>query len=124
MLQDVSAGTREKFDIAGCAPRKASKGSNVKVTKPKTNGIAKTKRTKSTKARDNWPSQHDTNTATSSSSAAAQDDAADAMDCTPADAVLDSVEDMEFEYGWHRFLREMANQIVSTVARSMQIMTD
>lgn len=98
MLQDVSAGTREKFEITGSAPKKASKGSTVKVSKPKTKGIAKAKRTKSTHARDNWPSQHNTNLATSSSLATAQDDDADAMDVTPADAVLDSAEDMEFEY--------------------------
>ena len=105
MLQDVSAGTREKFEITGSVPKKASKGSTVQVTKPKTNGIIKAKRTKSTRARDNWPSQHNTNLARSSSPATAQDDAADAMDYTPADAALDSVEDMEFEYVYYRVLR-------------------
>ena len=105
MLQDVSAGTREKFEITGSAPKKANKESTAKFTKPKTNGIAKAKRTKSTRARDNWPSQHNTNLATSSSPATAQDDAADAMDYTSADAALDSVEDMEFEYVYYRVLR-------------------
>ncbi|CAD6575831.1 MAG: hypothetical protein ASARMPREDX12_007593 [Alectoria sarmentosa] len=97
MLQDVSAGTRDKFGISGCAPRKASTGLKAKATKPKTNGIAKAKRAKSTKARDNWPSQIDTNMIIPSLSAATRDDATDAMDFTPADAVLDSVEDMAFE---------------------------
>lgn len=103
MLQDVSAGTREKFEIAGCAPKRPSKGSKANVTKPKTNGIVKAKRAKSTKARDNWPSQHGRNPASSSSPATTQDDdTADAMDDTPADGVLDSVEDMEFEYACYR----------------------
>lgn len=106
MLQDVSAGTREKFEIAGCAPKKPSKGSTANVTKPKTNGIAKAKRAKSTKARDNWPSQQGTNLATSSTPGTAQgDDDTDAMDYSPADDVLDSVEDMEFEYVSHRISR-------------------
>lgn len=106
MLQDVSAGTREKFDISGCAPKLASKGPKAKTTKPKTNGIAKAKPTKSSKARDNWLSQNDTSLAMPSSSAAAQDAATDAMDLAPADAVLDSVEDMDFEYGYSHPLKD------------------
>ena len=79
MLQDVSAGTRAKFGICGCAPRQASKN---KITKPETNGIAKAKRTKSTTARDNWPNHHHTNMTIASLSAAAQEDATDARDAT------------------------------------------
>lgn len=106
MLQDVSAGTREKFEISGCTPKKASKGPKATTTKPKTNGIAKAKRAKSTKARDRWPSQNDMDLAMPSSSAAAQeDDATDGMDLTPTDAVLDSVEEMDFEYGCHHVLK-------------------
>lgn len=73
---------------SGTAPaKKAFKGSKIKTTKAKPNGIAKAKRTKPTKARDNRASQYDINLAMSSSSAAAQDDATEAMDYTPADDV-------------------------------------
>ncbi len=101
MLQDVSGGIREKFEITGCQPKKASQGSKNKVIKTKANGTAKPKRAKSTNPRDNKPSQHDTNLAMPSSSIAGQDDATDAMDYTPADAVLESVEDDVFEYEHH-----------------------
>ena len=106
MLQGVSSGTRDKFEISGCVPRRASKEPKTKVTKPKTNGIAKAKRTKSTKARDNWPSQYDADMAIPSSSGTAQDDATDAMDTSPADDVLDSVEEVTFEYGCPSLLRD------------------
>lgn len=118
MLQDVSNGTREKFEIRGCQP-KPSKASSTKVTKPKTNGIAKTKREKSTKARDNRPSQHFTNLAMSSSSPPAQDyatnaatssssppaqndDATNAMDDLLADIDFDAVHGPDDEYEHHR----------------------
>ena len=93
MLQDVAAGTREKFEISGSQPKRA----------PKTNGIAKAKRTKSTKARDNHPSQPTTNPAVPSSSAADEDDEdTDAMDYTLTDAVASPAEDEVFEYTFHR----------------------
>ena len=98
MLQDVSKGEREKFEISGCQLKKASQGSKNKVSKTKINRTAKPKRVKSTNPRDNKPSQHDTNLAMLSSSIAGHDDATDAMDYTPADAVLESVEHNMFEY--------------------------
>ena len=105
MLQDVSDGTREKFEISGCTPKKASNRPKATTTKTKTNGIAKAKRAKSTKARDSWPRQNDMNVAMPSSSAAAQDDGTDTMDLTPTDSVSDSVEEMAFEYGCRRVLK-------------------
>ncbi|KAF6232439.1 hypothetical protein HO173_009318 [Letharia columbiana] len=78
---------RGVFLIVFFPGKKASKGSKIKTTKAKPNGIAKAKRTKPTKARDNRASQYDINLAMSSSSAAAQDDATEAMDYTPADDV-------------------------------------
>ena len=99
MLQDVSAGTRAKFEISGCQPKRASQGSNNKTTTPNTNGTAQAKRTKSTNPRDNRPSQHETNITTVSSSATAQDDDdKDAMDYTPTETVSASAEDAVLEY--------------------------
>ena len=93
MLQDVAAGTREKFEISGSQPKKA----------PKTIGIAKAKHTKSTKARDNHPSQPATNPAVPSSSAADEDDEdTDAMDYTLTNAVSSPAQDEVFEYAFHR----------------------
>lgn len=98
MLQDVAAGTREKFEISGSQPKKAPK-----TTTPKTIGIAKAKHTKSTKARDNHPSQPATNPAVPSSSAADEDDEdTDAMDYTLTNAVSSPAQDEVFEYAFHR----------------------
>ena len=98
MLQDVAAGTREKFEISGSQPKRAPK-----TTTPKTIGIAKAKRTKSTKARDNHPSQPATNPAVPSSSAADEDDEdTDAMDYTLTNAVSSPAQDEVFEYAFHR----------------------
>ena len=98
MLQDVAAGTREKFEISGSQPKKAPK-----TTTPKAIGIAKARRTKSTKARDNNPSQPATNPAVPSSSAADEDDEdTDAMDYTLTNAVSSPAQDEVFEYASRR----------------------
>ena len=68
------------------------------IARPTTKGIAKAKRTKSTKARDRRTSQRGMNPALSSVPVAAQDYAADAMDLTPADNILESIEEAAFEY--------------------------
>lgn len=104
MLQDVSAGTRAKFQITGSQPKRASRGSKTKTTTPKTNGITKAKRTQSQNARANVPSPHEEDVAVASSSAAApKDDDANAMDDMPTETVATkaasaSTEDVEFEY--------------------------
>lgn len=111
MLQDVSAGTRAKFKIHGSQPARAPRGKNTKTTTPKTNGIAKAKRTKAKNARKNLPSQPEEDTAVVSSSAAAQeDDDMNAMDYMPSEtvstkAVSTSAEDVVFEYGFRPDLR-------------------
>lgn len=147
MLQDVSAGTRAKFKIQGSQPKRVPRGKNARTTTPKTNGIAKAKRTKSKNARGNLPSQPEEDTAVASSSAAAQeDDDKNAMDYMPSEtvstkAVSSSAEDVVFEYGFRRdlrnatllilyrtpeertendeALRKMAAEIVSSTATSM-----
>ena len=106
MLQDVSAGTRQKFSICGNQPKSASRASKTKTAKSKTNGIAKAKRVKSTKARNNWPSQQGTNSAmSSSSSAAGQADTTDAMDVTGTGELTESDKDVDDEYVRNQVLR-------------------
>ena len=66
--------------------------------RPATNGIAKAKRTKTTKPRGRRTSQREMNPALYSISVAAQDGAANAMDLTPADNILESIDSAVFEY--------------------------
>ena len=66
--------------------------------RPATKGITKAKRTKPTKPRGRRTSQQEMNPALASVSFAAQDGAADAMDLTPADSVLESIDSAVFEY--------------------------
>ena len=63
-----------------------------------TKGIAKAKRTKSTKARGRRTKRGIMNPALSSVSVAARDGAADAMDLTQADGILESIDSFAFEY--------------------------
>ena len=75
------------------------------IDRPATKGIAKAKRTKSTRARDRRTSHRDVNPALPPVSVAAQDSAADAMDLTPADSILESIEEAAFEYEHPHLLR-------------------
>ena len=104
MLQDVSAGTREKFEITGCHPKRVHKGSKTKINKPKTNGIAKARQEKSTKPRNNGPRQQDPPLAMASSPPATQAKDANATDNASTDDVLDSIEGALLEYMCHTTL--------------------
>lgn len=106
MLQDVSAGTRDKFEILGCQRRHASRRPKTKNSEPNTNGIVKARRTKSTKTRDNWPSQHKANSTRSSPPATAGDDATDAMLLVSTDDDPFSVADGYLEYGCRHVLKK------------------
>ncbi|KAM0802403.1 hypothetical protein BDR22DRAFT_887634 [Usnea florida] len=97
MLQDVSAGTRAKFEVLGCAPKPTSRRSKFMSAGPATKGIAKAKRTKTTQPRGRTTSQREMNPALYSISVAAQDGAANAMDLTPADNILESIDSAVFE---------------------------
>ena len=66
--------------------------------RPAMKGIAKAKRTKSTKARGRRTWRGMMNPALSSLSVAARDGVADAMDLTPADSILESIDSFAFEY--------------------------
>ena len=110
MLQDVSAGTRDKFGITGNQPKTASHMSKTKTTKSQTNGIAKAKPKKSTNARNNWPSQQIANSAMSYLSAAGKTDTTDAMEVTGTDLglgleIYESDEDVYFEYERNHVLK-------------------
>ena len=103
MLQDVTAGQREKFSIRGCQPKRAASRrskANTTATATKVSKVVKAKRAKSTtKAQDKR--QHINSIAPSfSSSAAAQaDDDADVMDYAPTEAVVDDyAQETRFEY--------------------------
>ncbi len=102
MLQDVSAGTRDKFEILGCQRRRVSRGSKTKNT----NGIVKARRTKSTKTRDNWPSQQKANSARSSTPDTAGDDTTDAMLLVSPDDDPVTVADGYLEYGCRHVLKK------------------
>ena len=98
MLQDVSAGTREKFEITGCNPKRVEKELGIDINERKTNGIARMKREKSTKLRNNRPRQQGPPLAMVSSPPTTQAKDANATDNASTDDVLDSIEDTLLEY--------------------------
>ena len=109
MLQDVSAGAREKFAIRGCQPKRASRRSNANNTMASTPKMGKVVKAKRAKRSGREFLQNDaqaieamTSAAPSScdsSAAAPVDDDVDVMDQAPTGPVVDdSTQETWFEY--------------------------